>query len=138
MKKKKIFLTAVTTVLAASALVSCGKNSSSDNKKDDDNKTTTETLPADMHKVYFIIDGEVVGTVDYKEGASSILEYQVPAREGYIGKWDSYTLGDKDVYVTARYFKLNVNYKVEYYLENLENSQYTISANDTQTFSAKA
>ena len=136
MKKKKIFLTAFLAVTSIVSLASCSKK-----KKPADPVTPTNTgevIPTSVdeteHSVYFIVDGEIVGSVKYKEGDTQILEYAVPKKDGYKGSWDEYILSDKDIYVTARYFKENVKYRVEYYLENLENSNYTVQENETQEF----
>ena len=145
MKKKKIFLTAIATAISIASLASCSskkKDTATTETKETNQTEVTPTnndgLKSNEHMVYFIIDGEVVNKVKYTEGDTSILELAPPKKEGYIAAWDKYTLGTKDVYVTARYFKQNVNYKVEYYFENLDNNDFTIDEAETQTFNANA
>ncbi len=52
----------------------------------------------------FVADGEVVGTVEFKEGAKVLTGTpKVPAKEGYTGKWEKYTLADADITINAVY-----------------------------------
>jgi hypothetical protein len=55
------------------------------------------------YTVTFIADGVAVDVVEFEEGATSIVEPTVPAKEGYTGVWSSYTLGTSNIYVTAIY-----------------------------------
>ena len=138
MKKKKIFLGALVAAFSLCSITACKTKTKKNTETTTPTNTTTTQQDDNTHYVYFIVDGSIVGNVPFKEGDTSILEFAVPKKEGYIGSWDTYTLGNKDVYVTARYFKLNVNYTVEYYLENLENSNFTLKEDETQTFNASA
>ncbi len=53
--------------------------------------------------VSFVADGKTVATVPYTAGDASVAEPAVPAREGYVGYWDNYTLGNRDISVNAVY-----------------------------------
>jgi len=137
LKKKKILI----PLLIAScslALLSCGGSSKSKNKNNESIESSqneaSNNPDSKTHKVNFIVDGVIVGSVDYQEGQQSILPFQVPEKAGYVGVWDDFELSDKDIYVTARYFKNNVRYKVEYYLENVSDSNFTLQENETQEF----
>ena len=51
----------------------------------------------------FIADGECVGTVKYKAGATSVTPPEVPEKLGYSGKWESYTLSPAGTVIRAKY-----------------------------------
>jgi hypothetical protein len=53
--------------------------------------------------VSFVAGGKIVASVPYTAGDASVAEPAVPAREGYIGYWDNYSLGAKDIRVNAVY-----------------------------------
>lgn len=63
----------------------------------------TITSPAKTHKATFMADGNVVSTVEFEEGATSIEEPEVPAKEGFTGSWSEYTLGEADITIEAIY-----------------------------------
>lgn len=46
---------------------------------------------------------EIVDTVKFTIETETLAEPQVPARTGYDGKWESYTLGAKDITINAVY-----------------------------------
>jgi hypothetical protein len=50
-----------------------------------------------------VADGVTVATVSYEEGATSITEPAVPAKDGYTGVWESYTLNNTNITVNAVY-----------------------------------
>ena len=56
-----------------------------------------------IYTATFVADGEVVGTVQFTVEDKSIAEPTVPAKEGYKGAWESYTLGAQDITVNAVY-----------------------------------
>lgn len=51
----------------------------------------------------FTADGKTVAKVSFTVESKSIQAPQVPARSGYTGKWESYTLGAKNITVKAVY-----------------------------------
>lgn len=52
----------------------------------------------------FVADGEVVGTIEFKEGTTKLTGIpKVPAKEGYTGAWEEYTLADADITINAVY-----------------------------------
>jgi hypothetical protein len=55
------------------------------------------------YTVTFVADGTTVGTAKYTGENKSITEPAVPEKEGYTGKWESYTLTTGDVTVNAVY-----------------------------------
>ena len=69
------------------------------------NITITDTVVEEVvKKVIFMVEGAVVQEVEYIVGETkSITEPSVPAKENYIGYWDSYELGTDDVIVEAIY-----------------------------------
>ena len=96
--------------------------------------TTAKPLPEGTPKVFFIVEGEIYAEVPYLPSTAAIVTPEVPQKEGYSAKWSEYTLNGYDQYVIAIYYKENTNYTVEYYLQNLENDEYTLKEDDTQTF----
>lgn len=54
-------------------------------------------------KATFMADGKEVKVVEFLPGAESIEEPEVPAKEGYEGKWAAYTLGESDLTINAEY-----------------------------------
>jgi len=55
------------------------------------------------YTVTFTADGRTVGTAEYVPGAAAVKEPAVPEKEGFLGYWDSYALGEKDITVKAVY-----------------------------------
>ncbi|MCQ2430243.1 MAG: discoidin domain-containing protein [Clostridia bacterium] len=67
----------------------------------------TDKVPEDAEPVTFtatfVASNQVVAKVEFPEGATSIEEPPVPAKEGYTGAWAAYTVSDKDFIVRAVY-----------------------------------
>ncbi len=62
-----------------------------------------KTMP-DTHTVTFVADGKVVETVHFDEGDTELSRVPaVPAKPGYTGVWEEYTLGTNDITVNAKY-----------------------------------
>ena len=57
----------------------------------------------DTYTVTFLAQGASVGTAEYVPGAAGVQEPPVPEQEGYLGYWDHYELGEKDITVKAVY-----------------------------------
>ncbi|MBO4676074.1 MAG: S-layer homology domain-containing protein [Oscillospiraceae bacterium] len=58
----------------------------------------------DTYTVSFRAQGALVGSAFYVPGAAAVTEPSVPEREdGYLGYWDNYELGEKDIQVRAVY-----------------------------------
>lgn len=57
------------------------------------------------HTVTFVADGRTVGTARFNEVDKKLVgaEPLVPAKTGYTGSWPSYSLGTRDLTVTASY-----------------------------------
>ena len=55
------------------------------------------------YKITFVTDGEVVGWGEFTVETENITEPQVPTKEGYTGKWESYVLSAQDITVNAEY-----------------------------------
>ena len=60
-------------------------------------------LESDVYTATFVADGEVIATVDFPKGATSIAEPKVPAKDRYIGEWEDYTLSNADITINAVY-----------------------------------
>lgn len=144
-KKPVLFLLCLTASLAA--LSACGKKTTkkittekpaTTNKQTTNKQTTKEKITKVVTNnpvVFFIVDGEIYEQIEYTPNTASIKEPNIPSKEGYqISKWSDYNLTGEDVYVFAMYFKANTKYTVEYYLQNLDNDEYTLNIEDTQTF----
>jgi len=55
-------------------------------------------------RVSFVADGRLVGIVLYREGQTDLTYLpKVPAKEGYVGAWDAYTLTGKNLIIRAVY-----------------------------------
>lgn len=67
-----------------------------------DPDTPVETAPPNTFTLTFKVDGHVVHTLTFEKGATSVEEPVVPARPGYTGAWEEYTL-DGDGVVNAVY-----------------------------------
>lgn len=55
------------------------------------------------HVLTFVADGVKIDAVMFSEGDTSVKEPAVPAKEGYVGMWEDYTLGTADLTVNAVY-----------------------------------
>ena len=71
-------------------------------------KGEEETTEPVTYTVTFVADGVTVETVTYEAGATSIEEPAVPAKDGYTGVWESYTLNDTKITVNAVYTAIEV------------------------------
>ncbi len=149
-KKPLLFLVCLSATLAT--LSACGKKTTravttsptvttqtkTTQKITTEKKTTQkQTTKKDVvtgPKVYFIADGEIIKEVAYNEDTVAVKEPTIPEKSGYAAAWMPYELNGKDIYVTAIYTKLNTKYKIEYYLQNLEDDEYTIVTSDTQEY----
>lgn len=136
-KKPVLFLLCLSATLAT--LTACGKKTTKPDTVPTETitteKDTTKKPPTGNPRVFFIVDGEIYQEVEYLPSTAAIVEPEIPAKAGYnIAKWSDYTLNGYDLYVFALYFKSNTTYKVEYYLQNLEDDEYTLKTEDTQSF----
>jgi len=73
--------------------------------KDADGDITVEAqYTAIQYKVFFYADGKLIDTKYYTVENRNITEPAVPAKEGFTGVWETYSLnGTGDVTVTAKY-----------------------------------
>lgn len=53
--------------------------------------------------VEFVCDGEVISTVRYNAEDKNVVPPEIPEVEGFIGYWESYELGGKNIRVNAVY-----------------------------------
>ena len=59
------------------------------------------------HTVTFVADGIDIAVLEYTEGDTALKNVpEVPAKEGYTGAWESYTLGKTDLVVNAVYTEI--------------------------------
>ena len=65
------------------------------------------------YKVTFVADGEIVAERNYTVENKTIAEPEVPEKDGYSGKWASYSLTHGNVTVTAVYTKIEEQKSVE-------------------------
>ena len=65
--------------------------------------TITAEYDIITYKAYFVANEKVVATVDFTVLDTSISEPAVPSVDGYIGKWEAYTLGANDITIKAVY-----------------------------------
>ena len=57
-----------------------------------------------VHTVTFMANGTVVDKVTFNEGETELSRVpEVPARAGYVGAWEAYTLTNVDITVNAEY-----------------------------------
>ena len=70
----------------------------------------------ELHTVSFYVDKKLFKKVSFKEGDRRISEPAVPKKEGYVGKWSSYTLGNKDIFIDANYTP--IIHKASFYAGN--------------------
>lgn len=59
-----------------------------------------------IYTATFMADGKVVGTVQFTVEDVSINEPAVPAKAGYTGAWEKYTLGPSDITINAVYTEI--------------------------------
>ena len=81
------------------------------------------------YTVTFIADGVTVSTVTYTEGNETISEPEVPAKEGYDGAWEEYTLSG-DVTVNAVYTP--IEYTVTFCADNENVATVTYTVENTE------
>lgn len=61
-----------------------------------------------IYTATFVADGEKVAEVDFTVNDTSITEPKVPEKSGYVGKWEEYSITDKDITVNAVYTPVTV------------------------------
>lgn len=66
-----------------------------------------------IHKVKFYVDGELIATVDFKEGDRHINKPAIPKKIGYVGKWKYTLLDNKDIIANAVFTSLT--HKASFY-----------------------
>ena len=78
-------------------------------------KAEWEEIPANTYTVTFKADGVVVKVETYEEGAASVTEPTVPAKEHYTAKWETYTLNNTNITVNAVYTanKYTITFKAD-------------------------
>ena len=82
---------------------------------------------ATKYTVTFKADGVTVGTKTFTADNKNITEPQVPAKTGYIGKWEDYTLGDSDITVNAVYTAKTYTVMLDYDGATGNNTQQSIT-----------
>lgn len=71
--------------------------------------TVTVKTTVNKYTVTFVADGVTVATVEYEEGATSLDGVpDVPAKSGYTGEWEAYTLNNTNITVNAVYTEVVV------------------------------
>ena len=105
-----------------------------------------ERLPVPTYTATFEVDGSVVTTVTFEEGATRLPSVPtVPAKEGYTGEWyvkidetnsvplSSYTLENKDITVYAKYVAdpVEETYKAEFKVDGTVIETVTFNKGDT-------
>lgn len=76
--------------------------------------TVTVKTTANKYTVTFVADGVTVKVVEYDEGATSLGPNDVPdvpAKNGYTGVWESYTLNNTNITVNAVYTAIEPTYE---------------------------
>ena len=80
-----------------------------------EDKTAEAVYTAIVYNVVFKVDGAVLDTLTYTVDNATVEAPAVPAKTGYTGAWESYTLTTGDVEVNAVYTVIvyNVVFKAE-------------------------
>ena len=65
--------------------------------------SVSETILDRVYTVVFVADGQTVGTVTYTSENTTITQPEVPAKTGYTGRWEEYTLAVGDRTIEAIY-----------------------------------
>ena len=82
-------------------------------------------------KLIFVADGVIISEQIFTEVDKNVTEPDVPAKAGYVGVWESYTLDNSDVTVNAVYTpNTDTQYKVEHYIEKPDGS-YELYSSET-------
>ncbi|MBR5772094.1 MAG: leucine-rich repeat protein, partial [Clostridia bacterium] len=76
----------------------------------------------------FMADGKEVAKVTFAQGQTSIAEPAVPAKDGYTGKWEAYTLNNADITINAVYTKEEVTYTVTFIADGKTVKTYKLAA----------
>ena len=88
---------------------------------------------ATEYKVIFKADGVTVSEQTFTADDKNITVPEVPAKAGYSGIWETYSLDEADVTVNAIYTANNdTKYTVEYYVEKLDGSYELYSSEAKQ------
>jgi hypothetical protein len=100
------------------AIVYAGDDAESAVKVDSPTDATyakyVKIVPAPSHvsvtskrsRVSFVADGRLVGIILYRPSQTELTVIpKVPAKEGYVGTWETYTLNGKNMVVRAVYTK---------------------------------
>lgn len=72
--------------------------------RDDYDRIVYSQIPTVTYTATFKADGRVIDTVEFEAGASVLPRVPaVPAKTGYTGAWEPYTLSDADITINAVY-----------------------------------
>ena len=101
---KKIFFTLSLGLVLGG--VACTEDSTKDPNYQPPGGEETPTI----YYVTFVADGVTVGKLPFTSATEFVFDFEVPAKEGYIGRWETYTLGTGDITVNAIY-EVDPNYQ---------------------------
>ncbi len=87
------------------------------------------------YKATFIADNVVVDIVSFTVADKAIEEPEVPAKENYVGRWSSYTLGASDIFVVANYVLSDTVITITYDIgfEGTDTYEVMVEKNSTYT-----
>lgn len=118
MKKKVLMILTVLimSLLSVSGLVACVNNDDADENTNGEAKVS--------YTITFIAEDKIVGKVTYTADNKSIIEPNVPKKDGYIGEWEKYDLNEKDITVNAIYTAIIYTKNLTF---SFNNNQYTLT-----------
>ncbi len=95
-----------------------------------------EAPSATIYTVTFRVNGNVIDTVSYENGATSITEPKIPNIKGYDARWPQYTLsGDITVDAILTPKEYNIYYKVDGNVTFTESHKYDTKVTVRDTYS---
>ena len=88
-------------------------------------KEETPEVGKNESMITFVADGETVRVIVYKNGATSITEPAVPAKDGYTGAWEAYELNGN---ITVNAVYTAIEYTATYVVdgETIATVAYTV------------
>ncbi|MBQ4244278.1 MAG: InlB B-repeat-containing protein [Clostridia bacterium] len=100
-----------------------------------ENITVNAQYTAIEYKAKFVSDGVTVAEIPFTVNTQSITPPAVPAKAGYNGKWESYTLGTENITVNAQYTA--IEYKAKFVSDGVTVAEIPYTVN-TQSITAPA
>ncbi len=93
----------------------------------EDNEPTPDDVDPYPHRIEYVADGVSVGLGEYIHAGSIIVEPEVPAKKGYMGRWEEYSLSN-DEHITVNAIYDPITYSITYHTVKISGDNITVDS----------